>query len=100
MYFISVMRSCIFSIITPVFSVTWSSEIILIYWFAAQETILIIINVENRCSSKYFNIPKITSFKSYSHLYSVHTDCLYIYLYVSNWWHLIRLWKMDYDIIG
>ncbi len=38
MSFISVMRSCIFSIITPVFSVTWSSEIIII---------LIIINVEN-----------------------------------------------------
>ncbi len=47
MSFISVMRSCIFSIITPVFSVTWSSEIIIICWFAAQETFLIIINVEN-----------------------------------------------------
>ncbi len=35
MSFISVMRSCIFSIITPVFSVTWSSEIIIICWFAA-----------------------------------------------------------------
>ncbi len=45
MSFISVMRSWIFSIITPVFSVTWSSEIILI-WFDAQETFLIIINVE------------------------------------------------------
>ncbi len=45
MYFCD--QSCIFSIITPVFSVTWSSEIILIYWFAAQETFLIIINVEN-----------------------------------------------------
>ncbi len=33
--------------ITPVFSVTWSSEIIIIYWFAAQETFLIMINVEN-----------------------------------------------------
>ncbi len=43
------MRSCIFSIITPVFSVTWSSEIILICWFAAQQTI--IINVEK---SLYF----------------------------------------------
>ncbi len=41
------MRSCIFSIITPDFSVTWSSEIILICWFAAQETFMIIINVEN-----------------------------------------------------
>ncbi len=26
------------------------SEIILIYWFAAQETFLIIINVENSCA--------------------------------------------------
>ncbi len=41
------MRSCIFSIITAVFSVTWSSEIILICWFTAQETFLIIINVEH-----------------------------------------------------
>ncbi len=49
MQFISVMRSCIFSIITAVFSVTWSSEIILIWWFAAQQTI--IINVEK---SLYF----------------------------------------------
>ncbi len=40
------MRSCIFSIIPPVFSVTWSSEIIIIYWFTALETFLIIINVE------------------------------------------------------
>ncbi len=44
---------CIFSIITPVFSVTWSSEIILIFWFAAQETFLIIINVENSCAAEY-----------------------------------------------
>ncbi len=45
------MCSCIFSIITSVFSVAWSSEIILIYWFAAQETFLIIINVENSCGN-------------------------------------------------
>ncbi len=38
-------QSWIFSI-TPVFSVTWSFKIILIYWFVAQETFLIIINVE------------------------------------------------------
>ncbi len=37
-----ILQSCIFSIITPVFSVTWSSAII-----AAQETILIIINAES-----------------------------------------------------
>ncbi len=36
-------QSWIFSIITPVFSVTWSSEIILICWFTAQETVLIFI---------------------------------------------------------
>ncbi len=47
--FIPAMQSWIFRIITPVFSVTWSSEIILICWFAAQETFLIIINVENSC---------------------------------------------------
>ncbi len=48
------MRSCIFSMITPVFSVTWSSEIILIYWFTDQETFLIIINVENSWAASYF----------------------------------------------
>ncbi len=42
-FVIPVMRSWIFSIITPVFSVTWSSEIILIWWFAAQEICIIII---------------------------------------------------------
>ncbi len=47
MSFIPVMRSWIFSIITPVFSVTWSSEIILICWFAVQETFLIIILSRN-----------------------------------------------------
>ncbi len=41
------MQSWIFSIITPVFSITWSSEIIIIYWFAAQETFIIIINEKN-----------------------------------------------------
>ncbi len=53
MQFIPVMQSWIFSIITPVFSFTWSSEIILICWFAAQETFLIIINVENSCAAEY-----------------------------------------------
>ncbi len=51
MYFFPVMQSWIFSIITPVFSVTWSSEISLIYWFAAQET-FIIINAENLITRK------------------------------------------------
>ncbi len=62
MKFIPVMRSCIFSIITPVFSVTWSSEIIIICWFTAQETFLIIINVENGMLLKYF--VKIVIFKN------------------------------------
>ncbi len=48
------MQSCIFIIITPVFSVTWSSEIIIIYWFAAHETFLIIINVDNSRAALYF----------------------------------------------
>ncbi len=30
-----------------------SSEIVLIYWFAAQETFLIIINIENSCAASY-----------------------------------------------
>ncbi len=54
MKFIPVIRSWIFIIITPVFSVTWSSEIILIWGFAAQETFLIIINVKNSCAAAYF----------------------------------------------
>ncbi len=57
--FEDVMYSCdqrwIFSIITHVFSVTWS-EISLICWFAAQEAFLIIINVENSCAAFFFRI--------------------------------------------
>ncbi len=48
------MRSCIISIITAVFSVTWSSEIIIIYWFTAQEIFLIAINVEISFAAQYF----------------------------------------------
>ncbi len=47
-------QSCISIIITPVFSVTWSSEIIIIYRLAAQETFQIIINVENSWATSYF----------------------------------------------
>ncbi len=54
MYFIIFDQSCIFSIITAVFSVAWSSEIILIFWFTAQEIFLIIINVENSCAAQYY----------------------------------------------
>ncbi len=39
----------IFSIITPSFSVTRSFRNILICWYAAQETILSVIDVENNC---------------------------------------------------
>ncbi len=39
-------QSCIFSIITPVFSVTWSSENILIYWFDAQLLLLFILGTQ------------------------------------------------------
>ncbi len=46
--FIAVMHSCYFQhLLLQSSVVTWSSEIILIWWFAAQETFLIIINVEN-----------------------------------------------------
>ncbi len=50
--FVSVMHSCISSIITPVFSVTWSSESLS---YTAQETcIIIIIHAENCSASQYF----------------------------------------------
>ncbi len=49
--FIPVMQSWILSIITPVFSVTWSSEIIVICWYVAKETFLIVINVKNSCAT-------------------------------------------------
>ncbi len=49
-------QSWIFSIITPVFSVTWSSEIILICWFAAQETFLIMISVKLRCCVSLWSV--------------------------------------------
>ncbi len=44
---IPLKQGYILSIITTVFNVTWSLEIILICWFAAQEIFLIIINLEN-----------------------------------------------------
>ncbi len=47
-------QSWIFSIITAVFSVTWSSEIILIFWFAAQDK-FIIINVKNSTAANFRN---------------------------------------------
>ncbi len=49
------MQSCIFCIISPVFSVTWSSRSFqyadLLLWF---ETFLVIINVENSCTAYNF----------------------------------------------
>ncbi len=53
--YVQMYQSCIFSIITPVVSVTQSSEIIIIYWFTAQETFLIMINVENSCAAFSFS---------------------------------------------
>ncbi len=40
--------------ITSVFSVTYTSEIILIFWFGAWKTFLIIINVEKSCAGQNF----------------------------------------------
>ncbi len=59
--------NCIFSIITPVFSVTWSSEIIIICWFAAQNTFLIINNIENSYAAKYFYWKHDTFFTNQIH---------------------------------
>ncbi len=54
-YMFKCTKAVFFSIITPVVSVTQSSEIIIIYWFTAQETFLIIINVENSCAAFSFS---------------------------------------------
>ncbi len=51
---IAVFKAVFSASLLPVFSVTWSSEIILICWFADQQTFLIIINVENSCAAEYF----------------------------------------------
>ncbi len=48
------MQSCIFCVIIPVLVSHDPSEIILIFWFAAQETFLIVINVEDCCAAQYF----------------------------------------------
>ncbi len=42
------------------------SEIILIYWFAAQETFLIIIDVENSCGAGYVLMDHVLVTISYS----------------------------------
>ncbi len=80
--FIPVMRSCIFSIITPVFSVTWSSEIIIICWFAAQETFLININVENSfCGNGnifHFRILWCVEILKEQHLFEIEIFCYII----------------------
>ncbi len=66
------MRSCIFSTISPVFSVTWSSEIILICWFTAQETFLIIRD-ENSYADSYFcrNCDTFSSMNRKNHFFSI-----------------------------
>ncbi len=45
----------VFEFLVAIISVSHdASEIILIYWFAAQETFLNIISVENSCAASYF----------------------------------------------
>jgi len=44
---------------SPVYSVTWSSEIILISWFGAQEKILRIIIAEKKVFSSFFDEQKV-----------------------------------------
>ncbi len=46
-------QTWIFNIVTPVFSVTYPLEVILICWFG-QDTFLIIVNVENSCAALFF----------------------------------------------
>ncbi len=61
------MQSWIFSIITSVSNDP--SEIILLCWFAAQETFLIIINVKNSSAASYFF--KIMIHFNFKLLYSI-----------------------------
>ncbi len=64
------MQNWILSIITPVFGVT--SEIILIYWFAAQETFLII-NIQNSIIFVKTVIPFSRIFRWVEHLKEQHS---------------------------
>ncbi len=63
------MIKAVFSISFLLSSVTWSSEIILIYLYDAQETFLIIINVENSYDAAYI-------FKKY--IYKKKLDAFYL----------------------
>ncbi len=54
-------KACIFSIITSVVRVTWSSEILLmIDLICFSRTFLIIINAENSCAAEFFFFGKLT----------------------------------------
>ncbi len=74
------MQSRIFSIVTPVFSVAWSLEIILIYWFAAQETFLIIISVKNSPALYFLWETKLIEGSKEQHLIETEIFCNIIYL--------------------
>ncbi len=79
MYFIPVMQSWILSI-TPVFSVTWSFRNHPC-WFAAQETFLIFINVENNWNINLCNLKCL-----YCHFWS--NQCILAEYNYLNWNHL------------
>ncbi len=74
MKFIPVIKA-VFSISFLQSSVTWSSEIILIYLYDAQETFLIIINVENSYDAAYI-------FKKY--IYIKKTWCFLFVRIIGN----------------
>ncbi len=59
-----------------------SSEIILICWFAAPETFLIIISVENSCAAEYVSwciFFKILESSEEQHLYEIEIFCNIIF---------------------
>ncbi len=107
------MRSCISSIIPPVFSVTWSSEIIIICWIDAQETFLISINAENSCAASYFLWKlwyilffwilwwikfKRTAFVWYRNVL-IHYKCILINLMCLYWKKVLHSFKIQKDIL-
>ncbi len=94
------MRSCIFSIITPVFSVTWSSEIILICWFTAQQTMLktvyifvffYFLDFSDEQSWKDQHLFQIFFFSLLSLFINLMHPCWIIILLIPNFWTVVYI---------
>ncbi len=63
------MRSCIFSIITAVFSVTWSSEIIIICWFIINVETVVLLHIVLEPVIFFFSILWLIKSSKEQHLF-------------------------------